>query len=82
MAGLAVPGGAELTIGDSAGGGRLTVTGGRNSAGIGADNGAGHRSTAGSVIISGGTVTATGGFGGAGIGGGYRSTGGTATENP
>ncbi|HEX3706647.1 MAG TPA: Ig-like domain-containing protein, partial [Mycobacteriales bacterium] len=73
-AGIEVPPSTTLTIQDTAGGGRLTVTAQGGGAGIG---GYGSNSDvsegAGSITVSSGTVTAVGGGGsggGAGIGGG------------
>ena len=69
-------------------GGKITATGGTDSAGIGGGNGG----NGGTITIHNGTVTATGGYivddygekfvhnnGGAGIGGGNGGTGGTIT---
>ena len=77
-----------LTITDDKGdAGKLTATGGNQSAGIG--GGAGKYQAVGGngdVKISGGTIIATGGYEGAGIGGGYSGngtvtiSGGTVTE--
>ena len=70
--GILVPGGAHLTIKDSAGDGVLTSTGGQQSAGIGSAQGVYvNPSNPGLVEIQGGTVTANAGIWGtpAGIGG-------------
>lgn len=81
---LRVPETASLTIVDTAGGGSLTATSGRNAAGIGGDK----FDSAGSITINGGTVTGSGGINGAGIGGGSAfmgvvgdGGGGTVTIN-
>ena len=64
-AGIQVPEGAFLEISNSSTG-TLTVTGGRNGAGIGG----GDYVKAGSITIKNGTINSTGGYNGAGIGGG------------
>lgn len=58
-------------------GGKVTVTGGYNGAGIGG----GSYGDGGTITIKGGTVTAKGGMNAAGIGGGYHGVGGTVTIN-
>ncbi len=74
-AGIQVESGRTLSItnapGDDAA--ALSVTGGRNAAGIGGANGA----NGGTVSILGGIVTTTGGNAASGIGGGYKGAGGT-----
>ena len=72
-AGLAVPGGAALTITAASSDGELYATGGEHGAGIGG----GDAGTGGTIIIKGGSITATGGNWGAGIGGGFKGSGGT-----
>ncbi|MFT2817562.1 InlB B-repeat-containing protein [Leifsonia sp. A12D58] len=82
LAGVGVPAGTELVIGDSRTGGSLDATGGDDAAGIGGQP----FEDGGTVTITGGTVTAQGGTdaitlwtGGAGIGGGFLGAGGTTT---
>lgn len=57
-------------------GGVITVTGGRDAAGIG-----GGYQGSGNVTVNGGVINATGGYGAAGIGSGDRSFGGTNPES-
>ncbi|MBH0099426.1 InlB B-repeat-containing protein [Salinibacterium sp. NSLL150] len=76
LAAIEVPSTSTLTI-VAPGGGTLTVTGGRYSAGIGGNEG----NAGGSVIVNSGTITAQGGRFGAGIGGGDGGDGGTTTVN-
>ena len=76
--GIQVGDGASLTIwGQSAGSGRLEVTGAESCAGIGGNK----RENGGAVTINGGVVVAQGGMYGAGIGGGDEGTGGVVTVN-
>jgi hypothetical protein len=74
-AGIQVESGRTLSItnapGDDAA--ALSVTGGRNAAGIGGGNSV----NGGTVNILGGIVTAAGGNGASGIGGGFKGAGGT-----
>lgn len=70
-AGIHVPLGAEVTITDSAGGGKLTVTGGDSAPAIGA------KGDVGTIRIQSGTIVARGGRLGAGIGGGHAGPAGT-----
>jgi len=76
-AGIQVESGRTLSItnapGDDAA--ALSVTGGRNAAGIGGGNSV----NGGTVNILGGIVTAAGGNGASGIGGGFKGAGGTVS---
>jgi uncharacterized repeat protein (TIGR02543 family) len=72
-AGINVASGATLDI---RGSGKLTATGGADSAGIG-----GYKGASGAITIESGTITAQGGSNGAGIGGGKSGNGGIITIN-
>lgn len=76
FAGIEVPAGSVLDI---MGDGKLNVTGGTSSAGIGAKGADSTTGTLGTVIIHSGTILATGGSNGAGIGDSRNGLGGTVT---